>query len=35
MAGDGDLVRNRRVQYETAGLDIVDVDHSPVAQWHR
>ena len=35
MAGDGDLVRNRRVQYETAGLDIVDVDRSPVAQWHR
>jgi pyridoxamine 5'-phosphate oxidase len=35
MAGDNDLVRNRRVQYETAGLDIADVDHSPVAQWHR
>ena len=35
MAGDNDLVRNRRVQYETAGLDIADVDDSPVAQWHR
>jgi len=35
MAGDSDLVRNRRVQYETAGLDIADVDDSPVAQWHR
>ncbi len=27
-------LRNRRVQYETAGLDIADVDASPVAQWH-
>ena len=35
MTGDNDLVRDRRVQYETAGLDISDVDHSPVAQWHR
>lgn len=35
MAGDSDLVRNRRVQYETAGLDVSDVDESPVAQWHR
>ncbi len=25
----------RRVQYETAGLDIGDVDPDPVAQWHR
>ena len=35
MANDNDLVRNRRVQYETAGLDVSDVDPSPVAQWHR
>lgn len=35
MAGDSDLVRDRRVQYETAGLDVSDVDESPVAQWHR
>ena len=25
----------RRVQYETAGLDIGDVDADPVVQWHR
>jgi pyridoxamine 5'-phosphate oxidase len=25
----------RRVQYETAGLDVGDVDADPVAQWHR
>jgi pyridoxamine 5'-phosphate oxidase len=25
----------RRVQYETAGLDIDDLDPEPVAQWHR
>ena len=25
----------RRVQYETAGIDIGDVDDDPVAQWHR
>lgn len=30
----GDLW-GRRVQYETAGLDIADVDSDPVAQWHR
>ena len=35
MADDNDLVRNRRVQYETAGLDVSDVDPSPDAQWHR
>ena len=35
MADDNDLVRNRRVQYETAGLDVSDVDPSPVSQWHR
>lgn len=25
----------RRVQYETAGIDIGDIDADPVAQWHR
>jgi pyridoxamine 5'-phosphate oxidase len=25
----------RRVQYETAGLDVDDLDADPVAQWHR
>ena len=25
----------RRVQYETAGLDVADVDLDPVVQWHR
>lgn len=28
-------IRDRRVQYETAGIDIRDVDPDPVAQWHR
>lgn len=30
-----DSIRDRRVQYETAGLDVGDVDADPVAQWHR
>ncbi len=30
-----DHVRQRRVQYETAGLDLGDLDESPVVQWHR
>jgi pyridoxamine 5'-phosphate oxidase len=25
----------RRIQYETAGLDVGDVDPDPVVQWHR
>jgi len=25
----------RRVQYETAGIDVSDVDPDPVVQWHR
>lgn len=25
----------RRVQYETEGLDVADLDADPVAQWHR
>jgi len=32
---DRDAIRDRRVQYETAGLDIGDVDEDPVTQWHR
>jgi pyridoxamine 5'-phosphate oxidase len=31
----GDAIRYRRVQYETAGLDIDDVDRDPVVQWQR
>jgi pyridoxamine 5'-phosphate oxidase len=30
-----DVIRNRRVQYETAGLDVADVDADPMAQWRR
>jgi pyridoxamine 5'-phosphate oxidase len=30
-----DHVRERRVQYETAGLDLGDLDTSPIVQWHR
>ena len=30
-----DRLRDRRVQYETAGLDIGDLDADPVAQWQR
>ena len=26
---------SRRVQYETAGIDVSDVDPDPVVQWHR
>jgi pyridoxamine 5'-phosphate oxidase len=28
-------IRDRRVQYETAGLDVGDVDADPMVQWHR
>ncbi|MFM8389175.1 MAG: pyridoxal 5'-phosphate synthase, partial [Actinomycetota bacterium] len=28
-------LRDRRVQYETAGLDASDLDVSPIAQWQR
>lgn len=27
-------IRDRRVQYETSGIDIGDLDASPIAQWH-
>lgn len=28
-------LRDRRVQYETAGLDVSDLDASPIVQWQR
>ena len=28
-------VRDRRVQYETAGLDLADLAATPIQQWHR
>jgi len=34
MAIDDEL-RSRRVQYETAGLDVADVDPDPIGQWQR
>jgi pyridoxamine 5'-phosphate oxidase len=30
-----DELRSRRVQYETAGLDVADVDPDPLVQWQR
>lgn len=30
-----DSLRDRRVQYETAGLDVDDLDVDPIVQWHR
>jgi len=27
-------LRDRRIQYETAGLDLDDLDESPIQQWH-
>ena len=30
-----DVLRDRRVQYETAGLDVDEVDPDPIAQWQR
>ena len=30
-----DSVRDRRVQYETAGVDVEDLDADPIAQWQR
>lgn len=35
MSTDPSRLRDRRVQYETAGLDVGDVDPDPMAQWHR
>jgi pyridoxamine 5'-phosphate oxidase len=34
MAG-ADQIRSRRIQYETEGLDLADIDADPVTQWHR
>lgn len=34
MASNDEL-RSRRVQYETAGLDVADVDGDPIGQWQR
>lgn len=30
-----DRIRDRRIQYETAGLDVADVDPDPMAQWRH
>jgi pyridoxamine 5'-phosphate oxidase len=30
----GEMIRDRRVQYETAGLDFSDLDPDPVRQWN-
>lgn len=38
MAGNEDRqasIRDRRVQYETDGLDLADLASDPVEQWHR
>ena len=35
MSDRAELLAARRVQYETAGLDVVDVAPDPVEQWHR
>ncbi len=32
--GRGRMIRDRRVQYETDGLDVVDVAAEPIEQWH-
>jgi pyridoxamine 5'-phosphate oxidase len=32
---DRSVLRDRRVQYETAGLDVDDLDPSPFVQWQR
>lgn len=32
---DHDRVRHRRVQYESAGIELDDLDPDPVVQWHR
>ena len=30
-----DSIRDRRVQYETDGLDVGDLDADPITQWQR
>jgi pyridoxamine 5'-phosphate oxidase len=32
---NGDEIRDRRVQYETAGIDVSDMAADPLAQWRR
>ena len=32
---DADQIRSRRIQYETEGLDLADIDADPVTQWLR
>jgi pyridoxamine 5'-phosphate oxidase len=34
-APDRSVIRDRRVQYETAGLDLDDLDPDPIGMWHR
>ena len=34
-AADRSKLWDRRVQYETDGLDVADVDPDPMGQWHR
>jgi pyridoxamine 5'-phosphate oxidase len=34
-AADRSKLRDRRVQYETAGLELADVHADPMVQWHR
>ncbi len=35
QTGDAQMIRDRRVQYETAGLDLADLDPDPVRQWSQ
>ncbi len=35
MSRDADLIRDRRAQYESAGLDVGDVADDPIEQWLR
>jgi pyridoxamine 5'-phosphate oxidase len=35
MERDAELLRERRQQYESAGLDVADVAPDPVEQWHQ
>ncbi len=35
MAAMSDSIRDRRTQYETAGIDVHDLDPDPLVQWQR
>jgi pyridoxamine 5'-phosphate oxidase len=35
VSKSAETLRSRRVQYETSGLDVADVDADPVVQWGR